>query len=150
VTAAIRLNTASAIDLRYSADLRQLTLVRGEVSLDSNGNDNRPFRIATRFAALATQGGQLLLRENARGLLLAVRRGDVTLFPASAAAHQVKPGEVLQVLATGAINRPRCTVTPGAGPMACSACSRCHWASSSTNCRATARACCAARRRWPG
>jgi len=97
----IRLNTASAIDLRYSADLRQLTLVRGEVSLDSNASDNRPFRIATPFATLATQGGQLLLRENARGLLLAVRRGDVTLFPASAAAHQVKPGEVVQVLATG-------------------------------------------------
>ncbi|MHA6163543.1 FecR domain-containing protein [Pseudomonas sichuanensis] len=97
----IRLNTASAIDLRYSAGLRQLTLVRGEVSLDSNASDNRPFRIATPFAALATQGGQLLLRENARGLLLAVRRGDVTLFPASAAAHQVKPGEVVQVLATG-------------------------------------------------
>ena len=97
----IRLNTASAIDLRYSADLRQLTLVRGEVSLDSNGSDNRPFRIATPFAALATQGGQLLLRENARGLLLAVRRGDVTLFPGSAAAHQVKPGEVVQVLAAG-------------------------------------------------
>ncbi|WP_110995658.1 FecR domain-containing protein [Pseudomonas sichuanensis] len=97
----IRLNTASAIDLRYSADLRQLTLIRGEVSLDSNASDNRPFRIATPFAALATQGGQLLLRENTRGLLLAVRRGDVTLFPASAAAHQVKPGEVVQVLATG-------------------------------------------------
>ncbi|MDH0733363.1 FecR domain-containing protein [Pseudomonas sichuanensis] len=97
----IRLNTASAIDLRYSAELRQLTLVRGEVSLDSNGSDNRPFRIATPIATLATQGGQLLLRENARGLLLAVRRGEVTLFPASAAAHQVKPGEVVQVLAAG-------------------------------------------------
>lgn len=97
----VRLNTASAIDLQFSADLRQLTLVRGEVSLDSNGNDSRPFRIATRIGALDTQGGQLLLRENARGLLLAVRRGGVTLFPATAAAHQVKPGDVLQVSAAG-------------------------------------------------
>ncbi|MCF1487944.1 DUF4880 domain-containing protein [Pseudomonas sp. AA27] len=97
----VRLNTASAIDLRYSAEQRRLTLLRGEVSLDGNANDNRPFSIDTRIGALSTQGGQLLLRENAQGLLLAVRRGEVTLFPASAAAHQVKPGEVLQVFAQG-------------------------------------------------
>lgn len=97
----IRLNTASAIDLRYSDEQRQLTLLRGEVSLDGNTNDNRPFTIDTRVGALSTQGGQLLLRENAQGLLLAVRRGEVTLFPASAAAHRVKPGEVLQVFAQG-------------------------------------------------
>lgn len=108
----IRLNTASAIDLHYSADLRQLTLVRGEASLDSNGNDDRPFHIATRFAALQTQDGQLLLRENDRGLLLAVRRGEVTLFPSAAAAHQVKPGDVLQVSARGSYQ----PVTPHGDP----------------------------------
>ncbi|CRI59142.1 FecR domain-containing protein [Pseudomonas sp. CCOS 191] len=97
----IRLNTASAIDLRYSADLRRLTLLRGEISLDSNVNDNRPFSIDTPVGTLGTQGGQLLLRENDQGLLLAVRRGEVTLFPASSAAHSVKPGEVLQVFAQG-------------------------------------------------
>ncbi|WP_194789860.1 FecR domain-containing protein [Pseudomonas sp. UFMG81] len=97
----IRLNTASAIDLRYSADLRRLTLLRGEVSLDANANDNRPFSIDTRVGPLSTQGAQLLLRENAQGLLLAVRRGEVTLFPASAAAHRIKPGDVLQVSSSG-------------------------------------------------
>ncbi|MBC3436779.1 DUF4880 domain-containing protein [Pseudomonas sp. BW16M2] len=97
----IRLNTASAIDLRYSAEQRRLTLLRGEVSLDGNANDNRPFSIDTRVGALSTQGGQLLLRENVQGLLLAVRQGEVTLFPTSGAAHRVKPGEVLQVSAQG-------------------------------------------------
>lgn len=97
----IRLNTASAIDLRYSDEQRQLTLLRGEVSLDGNTNDNRPFSIDTRVGALSTQGGQLLLRENTQGLLLAVRQGEVTLFPASAAAYRVKPGEVLQVFTQG-------------------------------------------------
>ncbi|MEI2832568.1 FecR domain-containing protein [Pseudomonas mosselii] len=97
----IRLNTASAIDLRYSAEQRRLNLLRGEVSLDGNANDNRPFNIDTHVGALSTLGGQLLLRENAQGLLLAVRRGEVTLFPATAAAHRVKPGEVLQVFAQG-------------------------------------------------
>ncbi|MBK5000450.1 DUF4880 domain-containing protein [Pseudomonas sp. S31] len=95
----IQLNTASAIDLRYSAEQRELTLVRGEVSLDSNAADNRPFQVNTRFGALGTRNGQLLLRENDRGLLLAVRRGEVTLFPHSPAARRVGAGEVLQVAA---------------------------------------------------
>ena len=99
----IQLNTASAIDLRYSADQRLLTLIRGELTLDSNANDKRPFIIATQLGALSTHDGQLLLRENAQGLLLAVRRGEVTLMPNSAPLRQVHPGEVLQLAASGAI-----------------------------------------------
>ncbi len=97
----IQLNTASAIDLHYSAEQRRLELVRGEVSLESNADDNRPFFMQTRVGPLATLDGQLLLRENSQGLLLAVRRGEVTLFPASAAARQVLAGETLQVWANG-------------------------------------------------
>ena len=97
----IQLNTASAIDLHYSAELRRLELVRGEVSLESNADDNRPFFMQTRVGPLATLDGQLLLRENSQGLLLAVRRGEVTLFPASAAARQVLAGETLQVSVNG-------------------------------------------------
>ena len=97
----IQLNTASAIDLGYSAGQRRLQLLRGEVSLDSNANDNRPFHIDTRVGTLATVDGQLLLRENDQGLLLAVRRGEVSLFPESASPRQVLPGEILQVAASG-------------------------------------------------
>lgn len=93
----IQLNTASAIDLRYSTGQRELTLVRGEVSLDSNAGDNRPFEIHTRFGNLGTRDGQLLLRENDRGLLLAVRRGEVTLFPHTPSPRLVHAGDVLQV-----------------------------------------------------
>ncbi|MFG0634454.1 FecR domain-containing protein [Pseudomonas sp. xss_2] len=99
----IQLNTASAIDLRYSADQRLLTLIRGELTLDSNANDKRPFIIDTQLGALSTHDGQLLLRENAQGLLLAVRRGEVTLMPHSAPLRQVYPGQVLQLAASGAI-----------------------------------------------
>ena len=99
----IQLNTASAIDLRYSAEQRELQLVRGEVSLDSNPNDIRPFRIDTRVGPLTTLDGQLLLRENDQGLLLAVRRGEVTLFPSSTSPRQVQPGEILQVWANGSV-----------------------------------------------
>lgn len=99
----IQLNTASAIDLRYSADQRLLTLIRGELTLDSNANDKRPFIIDTQLGALSTHDGQLLLRENTQGLLLAVRRGEVTLMPHSAPLRQVHPGQVLQLAASGAI-----------------------------------------------
>ncbi|ENB9664671.1 FecR domain-containing protein [Pseudomonas putida] len=99
----IQLNTASAIDLHFSAQQRQLELIRGEISLDSNPNDNRPFHIDTRIGPLTTVDGQLLLRENSQGLLLSVRRGEVTLFPASASPRQVLPGETLQVGTNGSI-----------------------------------------------
>ncbi|WP_201163589.1 MULTISPECIES: FecR domain-containing protein [unclassified Pseudomonas] len=97
----IQLNTASAIDLRFSAGLRQLALIRGEVSLASNPDDTRPFRIDTRIGPLLTLDGQLVLRENDQGLLVAVRRGEVTLFPGSPAQLQVPPGETWQVWANG-------------------------------------------------
>jgi len=97
-------NTASAIDLHYSAEQRQLELVRGEVSLDSNPNDTRPFYIDTRIGPLTTLNGQLLLRENNQGLLLAVRRGEVTLFPTSASPRQVHSGETVQVGANGSVH----------------------------------------------
>lgn len=146
----IRLNTASAIDLRYSADQRRLTSLRGEISLDSNANDNRPFSIDTPVGALGTQGGQLLLRENAQGLLVAVRRGEVTLFPLPAPHIQSSLARCCKCSPRANTNPPPCMATPGAGPTACSACSRCPSASSSTSYRATAPAYCAARRRWPG
>ena len=101
----IQLNTASAIDLSYSAEQRRLQLVRGEVSLDSNPNDNRPFRIDTRVGQLATLDSHLLLRENDLGLLLAVRRGDVTLFPSSASPRRVLPGEPCRCGPTAASRR---------------------------------------------
>ena len=89
--------------MRYSAAQRRLELIHGEVSLDSNPNDNRPFRIDTRVGPLTTLGSQLLLRENSQGLLLSVRRGEVTLFPSSASARQIEQGETLQIGANGSI-----------------------------------------------
>jgi len=97
----IQLNTATAIDLRFSAEQRELTLLRGEVSLASNPGDNRPFRITTRVGVLGTHDAQLLLRENDQGLLLAVRGGEVTLFPSSASPRLVHAGEALQVSPNG-------------------------------------------------
>ena len=92
----------SAIDLRYSSDQRQLSLLRGELTLDSNGADNRPFIVSTRVGQLSTQNGQLLLRENDAGLLLAVRRGSVTVDSQSNPLRQVQAGQVVQLSMSGA------------------------------------------------
>ncbi|AIR89439.1 FecR domain-containing protein [Pseudomonas cremoricolorata] len=108
----IQLNTASAIDLRFSHDLRRLTLLQGEVSLDSNGDDRRPFLIDTRVAQLTTQGGQLLLREQGAGLLLAVKRGEVTLNGAAGQSRRIAPGEVLQLDAAGQLRAAHLQVDP--------------------------------------
>lgn len=99
----LQLNTASAIDLRYSANQRLLTLIRGEVSLASQADDKRPFHIQTPVGELNTRDGHLLLREHDAGLLLAVRSGEVQLFPASAQSRRVGPGEVLNVGPAGGV-----------------------------------------------
>lgn len=99
----IQLNTDSAVDLRYSVEQRLLTLVRGEMTLDSNADDNRPFLIKTRIGALSTRNGELLLRETEHGLLLAVRRGEVTLLPTAAPLREVRAGEMLQLSDSGSI-----------------------------------------------
>lgn len=96
----IQLNTASAIDLRFTASQRRLALLRGEVSLDSNSDDKRPFFIDTRVATLRTLDGQLLVRQSDHGLLVAVRRGEVTVMT-GATPVRVHSGETLRVQANG-------------------------------------------------
>ncbi|MBJ9976730.1 FecR domain-containing protein [Pseudomonas sp. S75] len=108
----LQLNTASAIDLRYSASQRLLNLIRGEVSLASNPNDNRPFHIRTRIAQFSTRDGHLVLRENEAGLLLAVRRGEVQLAGPSAPSRRIGAGEVLQFDATGHAEPVRLAADP--------------------------------------
>lgn len=99
----IQLNTASAIDLRFAADLRALSLIQGEVSIDT-GNDPRPLHVTTRDGVLQTQGSQLLVRERTDGTLLAVRQGSVTLYPGNGTAPRIaRPGEQLLFSASGQV-----------------------------------------------
>lgn len=107
----IQLNTASAIDLRFTASQRRLALLRGEVSLDSNSDDKRPFFIDTRIATLRTLDGQLLVRQSDHGLLVAVRRGEVTVMT-GATPVRVHSGETLRVQANGSHQ----AVTPPSDP----------------------------------
>lgn len=106
----IRLNTDSAIDLHFDPRQRLLTLVRGEVAIEA-GADSRPLLLRTRDAVLGASGARLLVRERAEGTLLAVRQGDVSLYPAialkGAPLYIARAGETLLLDAKGQISHPQ-------------------------------------------
>ena len=106
--AKIQLNTASAIDLHFDKQLRNLALVQGEMAIDT-GNDPRPLRVATRDGVLQALNANLLVRQRAEGTLLAVRRGDVMLYATNGQALRIAaPGEQLLFSANGQV-RPAVT-----------------------------------------
>jgi transmembrane sensor len=91
----IQLNSASAIDAAFNAQGRRVQLRQGEI-LVNTGADSRPFWVHTRDGYLRTLGSRFLVREEARGTLLAVQQGAVAVLAnsADASARQViKPGE---------------------------------------------------------
>lgn len=106
----IRLNTDSAIDLHFDSRQRLLTLVRGEVAIEA-GADSRPLLLRTREGVLGASGARLLVRERAEGTLLAVRQGDVSLYPTavldSAPQYIARAGETLLLDARGQISHPQ-------------------------------------------
>lgn len=57
------LNTASAVDVRYSAEKRLILLYNGEISLIT-GRDDRPFWVESRQGAMRALGTHILVREN--------------------------------------------------------------------------------------
>ena len=57
------LNTASAVDVRYSAEKRLILLHSGEISLIT-GRDDRPFWVESRQGAMRALGTHVLVREN--------------------------------------------------------------------------------------
>lgn len=106
--AKIQLNTASAIDLRFDKQLRNLSLVQGEVAIDT-GKDPRPLRVTTRDGMLQALNAHLLVRQRGEDTVLAVRRGDVMLYaPNGRALRIAAPGEQLLFSASGQV-RPAIT-----------------------------------------
>ncbi len=106
----IRLNTDSAIDLHFDTHQRLLTLVRGEIAIEA-GSDPRPLLLRTRQGVIGASGARLLVRERTEGTWLAVRQGDVSLYPAatanSAPLHIAHAGEILLFDAAGQIRHPQ-------------------------------------------
>lgn len=97
----VQLNTATAINQHFTAQLRTLSLVQGEVAIDT-GSDARPFRVMTRAGSLQALNARLLVRERAGGTFLAVRQGDVAFVAAAGVpAKIVHPGEQMLLAPNG-------------------------------------------------
>ena len=82
------LNSATALNIDYRADLRRLELLAGEVLVET-AHDSRPFVIDTRQGRLQALGTRFSVWQRDHGARLSVFDGAVRLQPAEGAAHLV-------------------------------------------------------------
>ncbi|MFG6208194.1 FecR domain-containing protein [Pseudomonas retamae] len=80
----IELNTASAVDLRYTAQQRLIKLTRGEIIVSCGGSDegapfDRPLRVQSRHGMYAPIGARFILREDDDCSRLTVTSGRVAI-----------------------------------------------------------------------
>lgn len=80
----IELNTASAVDLDYTAQRRLIKLTRGEVIVTCGGNDegaafNRPLRVQSRHGRYEPIKARFILRQDSDCTRLTVSSGSVAI-----------------------------------------------------------------------
>ena len=80
----IELNTASAVDLDYTAQQRLIKLTRGEIIVTCGGADEgspfeRPLRVQSRHGVYEPQGARFVLREESDCTRLSVTSGRVAI-----------------------------------------------------------------------
>lgn len=88
----VTLNTASAIDVRFSSSERLVLLRAGEVLVHSAA-DHRPFRLAGAHGTVEAPLARFAVRQDAERTRVAVLEGAVKVEPASAAATVLRAGE---------------------------------------------------------
>ncbi|WP_289141833.1 FecR domain-containing protein [uncultured Pseudomonas sp.] len=102
------LNTASAVSLDFSAQLRRVQLIEGEVALDARV-ESRPLQLLTPDALLRGQDANLLVRHDQQGTWITVVRGLVEVSsPRYPAPVSVAAGWQTQVDRQG-VGTPRQT-----------------------------------------
>ncbi|MBB3103846.1 FecR domain-containing protein [Azomonas macrocytogenes] len=90
------LNSASALNVDYRADVRQLRLLTGEILIDT-AHEARPFIVATAQGRLRALGTRFSVTQQDGHTLLAVFDGAVEVRTAgSAATHIVQAGRQLR------------------------------------------------------
>jgi transmembrane sensor len=90
------LNTASAVDIVYTADLRKIVLLKGELYIETapdNAVNKRPLVVDTKVARLQALGTKFGVREYDSNMRLSVSEGAVEIrlkkFSAGALKHRV-------------------------------------------------------------
>ncbi|MHC8289685.1 FecR domain-containing protein [Pseudomonas sp. XS1P51] len=97
----LELNTASAVDLDYTAQQRLIKLTRGEIIVTCGGIDegssfDRPLRVQSRHGVYEGVAARFILRQEADCTRLSVTSGMVTIhspLPADGVPTQVKAGQ---------------------------------------------------------
>ena len=95
------LNTASALDTDYSAGLRRLHLLAGEMLAETAHDSTRPFVVDTAHGRLRALGTRFTVRLMDGATLLAVYGGAVEVRNAGGATRIVNAGSQLTFTASG-------------------------------------------------
>lgn len=83
------LNTASAVNVSFQPDVRQLRLIAGEVLIRTAGGPNRSFVVDTHMGRLRALGTRFTVRQEENATFLAVYEGAVEVRTAGTDAGRV-------------------------------------------------------------
>lgn len=110
----IRLNTHSAIDVRFDATQRRVILQDGEIFVETGSHDDsRPFIVETRDGRMRALGTQFLVRREEDGTLLSVLESAVAAHAQNDDREQIlREGQ--QMLMTRDGLGPMLALKPGA------------------------------------
>ncbi|MFS0827154.1 FecR domain-containing protein [Pseudomonas phoenicis] len=85
----LQLNTASAVNIHYGANLLEVELLQGEIALDGRG----PLRVRTRHGNLDAEGASLCVHDVDERCLVSVQRGELRVRPRHGHERRLVAGE---------------------------------------------------------
>lgn len=85
----IRLNSASAVDIDFSADQRAIRLRSGEILVQTAHGDTRPFVVLTEHGRLRALGTRFLVRREGDSTRLTVLQSAVAAQPVEGATERI-------------------------------------------------------------
>ncbi|MFJ3487059.1 FecR domain-containing protein [Pseudomonas sp. NPDC090202] len=110
----IRLNTHSAVDVRFDSRQRRIILQEGEIFVETGSHDDpRPFIVETREGQMRALGTKFLVKRQDDGTLLSVLQSAVAAHP-QASANELILHEGQQMLIQRDSLGPMLTLAPGA------------------------------------
>lgn len=110
----IRLNTHSALDIRFDAKQRRVILQEGEIFVETGSHeDPRPFIVETDQGQMRALGTRFLVKRRDDGTLLSVLQSAVAVHP-QASANEMILHEGQQMLIQRHSLGPMVAIAPGA------------------------------------
>lgn len=111
----IRLNTHTALDVRFDDTQRRIVLQEGEIFVETGSHsDARPFIVETPEGQMRALGTQFLVKRQADGTLLSVLQSAVAAHP-QASTHELVLHEGQQMLIHRNSLGPMLALAPGTG-----------------------------------